>query len=148
MRDISICLHSVYNLYIFILSLKWNSWKGSGKIWGITWCGASGSAAHTLPRWKCYSQLQFLHEKVTGKSRESNDPPPPQASSYSNPFSSPSIHDSPDPEAFIISPVAEQKQQPKTHSPGLRRQRATDISNFDMQFASLMKNVTETTWAC
>ena len=32
----------------------------------------SGAAAHTLPKCKCFSQLQFLHEKVINKETESN----------------------------------------------------------------------------
>ena len=62
-------------------------------------------------------------------------------------MSSPSIQDSPDPDNSIISPAAEHKQHPKAYRTGLRRKRASDVSNFDKHFATLMENVTETTQA-
>ena len=84
---------------------------------------------------------------MTGKSTESNVPPPSPASSISNSLPSPPFNDAADPDVSIVIPDAEKCQQPKAQTSGLKRNRASDAANIDIHFASLLENVKETTQA-
>lgn len=110
----------------------------------------SGAAAHTLPKCKYFSQLQFVQDKVMNKETSSNVSMPPPSPITSDGMMSPSSslsenheEENLDSTSSSIEPIPKKPRQSQSN----KRPRVQAATEMDVQFLKTLEDINSTTRA-